>query len=116
MNQIILDKNIYQVLLAIFLTYLFSVPGSVLGQDGQDQALLVQGVCSDEPADCSGATAKILRKESARPITIQIDGSKKDEYHYHSHYAERLDVDGVKRLLLSLPEVQREIADWRQKL
>ncbi|KRF21043.1 UDP-glucose 4-epimerase [Nocardioides sp. Soil797] len=28
---------------------------------------------------------------------------------YHSHNAERLDVDGVKRLLLTLPEIRREM-------
>lgn len=32
---------------------------------------------------------------------------------YHSHNTERLDVAGVKTLLLSLPEVQEEIAAWK---
>ncbi|PAL19621.1 SDR family NAD(P)-dependent oxidoreductase [Sphingopyxis sp. GW247-27LB] len=31
---------------------------------------------------------------------------------YHSHNTERLDVEGVKRLLLSLPEVQAELEGW----
>lgn len=31
---------------------------------------------------------------------------------YHSHNTERLDVEGVKTLLLSLPEVQAELAAW----
>lgn len=31
---------------------------------------------------------------------------------YHSHNTHRLDVAGVKELLLSLPEVQAELADW----
>jgi len=29
---------------------------------------------------------------------------------YHSHNAERLDIEGVKDLLLSLPEIQAELA------
>ena len=33
---------------------------------------------------------------------------------YHSHNTERLDVEGVKELLLSLPEVQSELAIWNQ--
>lgn len=32
---------------------------------------------------------------------------------YHSHNTERLDVEAVKTLLLSLPEVQAELAGWR---
>jgi len=32
---------------------------------------------------------------------------------YHSHNTERLDVEGVKTLLLSLPEVQSELAAWK---
>lgn len=31
---------------------------------------------------------------------------------YHSHNTEQLDVEGVKNLLLSLPEVQAELASW----
>lgn len=31
---------------------------------------------------------------------------------YHSHNTDRLDVEGVKALLLSLPEVQAELAAW----
>jgi UDP-glucose 4-epimerase len=34
---------------------------------------------------------------------------------FHSHNAERLDVAGVKELLLSLPEVQVELAAWRAR-
>ena len=33
---------------------------------------------------------------------------------YHSHNTERLDLDGVKKLLLSLPEVQSELAKWKK--
>ncbi|MBA4790515.1 MAG: SDR family NAD(P)-dependent oxidoreductase [Rhizobiales bacterium] len=33
---------------------------------------------------------------------------------YHSHNTERLDVEGVKRLLLSLPEIQADVAQWTQ--
>lgn len=32
---------------------------------------------------------------------------------YHSHNTERLDVEGVKDLLLSLPEIQSELASWK---
>lgn len=32
---------------------------------------------------------------------------------YHSHNTERLDVEGVKELLLSLPEVQAELSAWK---
>lgn len=32
---------------------------------------------------------------------------------YHSHNAERLDVEGVKTLLMSLPELRSEVAAWR---
>ncbi|MDF1854279.1 polysaccharide biosynthesis protein [Pseudooceanicola sp.] len=32
---------------------------------------------------------------------------------YHSHNTERLDVEGVKALLLSLPEVQAELTAWK---
>jgi UDP-glucose 4-epimerase len=32
---------------------------------------------------------------------------------FHSHNAERLDLEGVKALLLSLPEVEAELAQWR---
>jgi UDP-N-acetylglucosamine 4,6-dehydratase/5-epimerase len=32
---------------------------------------------------------------------------------YHSHNTERLDVAGVKALLMSLPEVQAEVAAWK---
>ena len=32
---------------------------------------------------------------------------------YHSHITERLDVEGVKALLLTLPEIQAELASWQ---
>jgi UDP-glucose 4-epimerase len=32
---------------------------------------------------------------------------------YHSHNTTRLDIEGVKQLLLSLPEVQTELQGWR---
>lgn len=31
---------------------------------------------------------------------------------YHSHNTELLDVEGVKKLLLQLPEIQQELSDW----
>lgn len=34
---------------------------------------------------------------------------------YHSHNTERLDVEGVKALLMSLPEIEAEVAAWRAK-
>jgi UDP-N-acetylglucosamine 4,6-dehydratase/5-epimerase len=33
---------------------------------------------------------------------------------YNSHNAERLDVEGVKALLLSLPEIQQDLASWER--
>lgn len=36
-----------------------------------------------------------------------------DYQDFHSHNAERLDVAGVKDLLMSLPEVQAEVATWQ---
>lgn len=33
---------------------------------------------------------------------------------YHSHNADQLDVEGVKALLLSLPEVRDELSSWRE--
>jgi len=35
---------------------------------------------------------------------------------YHSHNTEQLDVEGVKALLLSLPEVQAELTAWKDKV
>lgn len=34
---------------------------------------------------------------------------------YHSHNTERLDVEGVKALLLSLPEIKAELASWNTR-
>ncbi|HGG05222.1 MAG TPA: UDP-glucose 4-epimerase, partial [Aliiroseovarius sp.] len=34
---------------------------------------------------------------------------------YHSHNTEQLDVEGVKELLLTLPEIQAELAAWNSK-
>ncbi len=31
---------------------------------------------------------------------------------YHSHNTERLDVEGTKELLLSLPEIRRDLEEW----
>ena len=35
---------------------------------------------------------------------------------YHSHNTEQLDVEGVKALLLSLPEVQAELTAWKDRV
>lgn len=45
------------------------------------------------------------------------EGEQETVHHedYHSHNTERLDVEGVKTLLLSLPEVRDELAAWRNK-
>ena len=42
------------------------------------------------------------------------EGEPKTKQHsdYHSHNTERLDVAGVKELLLTLPEVQAELTSW----
>jgi len=39
-------------------------------------------------------------------------GETKTYEDYHSHNTERLDVNGVKDLLMSLPEVQKEVESW----
>lgn len=39
-----------------------------------------------------------------------LDAGRED---YHSHNTERLDVEGVKQLLLSLPEVRAQLAQWK---
>ncbi|MFD2029644.1 polysaccharide biosynthesis protein [Ancylobacter dichloromethanicus] len=36
-----------------------------------------------------------------------------DQHDYHSHNTERLDVAGVKALLLSLPDVVAELESWQ---
>lgn len=33
---------------------------------------------------------------------------------YHSHNTERLDIAGIKKLLLTLPEVESELSSWRE--
>jgi len=40
------------------------------------------------------------------------EGQTKTFDDYHSHNTERLDVEGTKKLLLSLPEVQAELKNW----
>ena len=40
------------------------------------------------------------------------EGETKTYEDYHSHNTERLDVEGVKKLLMSLPEVQQEVESW----
>lgn len=41
------------------------------------------------------------------------DGETVHHEDYHSHNTERLDIDGVKRLLMSLPEVRAEVEAWK---
>lgn len=41
------------------------------------------------------------------------DALEADREDYHSHNTERLDVEGVKQLLLSLPEVRAQLAQWK---
>ena len=43
------------------------------------------------------------------PYFTEGDISKKSFEDYHSHNAERLDVKGIKELLLTLPEIQQEL-------
>ena len=40
----------------------------------------------------------------------QLDANLED---YHSHNTERLDVEAIKQLLLSLPEVRAQLAQWK---
>lgn len=48
------------------------------------------------------------------PYVSEGDDDIRGETDYHSHNTERLDVEGVKALLLSLPEVEAELARWRE--
>jgi UDP-glucose 4-epimerase len=41
------------------------------------------------------------------------DGETVHHEDYHSHNTERLDIEGVKRLLMSLPEVRAEVEAWK---
>lgn len=41
------------------------------------------------------------------------DALEADREDYHSHNTERLDVEGVKQLLLSLPEVRSQLTQWK---
>jgi len=43
------------------------------------------------------------------------DGNKEEvnQEDYHSHNTERLDVEGVKKLLLTLPEVREALEGWK---
>jgi UDP-N-acetylglucosamine 4,6-dehydratase len=43
------------------------------------------------------------------------EGDQETAHHedYHSHNTERLDVAGVKKLLLTLPQIQQELEDWK---
>lgn len=45
------------------------------------------------------------------------EGDEQTVHHddYHSHNTERLDIEGVKRLLMSLPEVRAEVESWKGK-
>ncbi|SCW94928.1 polysaccharide biosynthesis protein [Ancylobacter rudongensis] len=47
-----------------------------------------------------------------RHYFVEGDTDTVDQHDYHSHNTERLDVAGVKTLLLSLPEVVAEIEGW----
>jgi UDP-glucose 4-epimerase len=42
-------------------------------------------------------------------VTVEI---KED---YHSHNTHILDIDGMKRLLMKLPEIRNDLKDKRQK-
>jgi UDP-glucose 4-epimerase len=44
------------------------------------------------------------------------DAQIKPSQDFHSHNAERLDVERVKALLMSLPEVQQDLAMWNSAL
>lgn len=53
----------------------------------------------------------------ARDLNYQAYFTEGDEVtiryeDYHSHNTNRLDVEGVKALLLSLPEVKAELESW----
>ncbi|NCO98595.1 MAG: SDR family NAD(P)-dependent oxidoreductase [Sphingomonadales bacterium] len=48
-----------------------------------------------------------------KPYFIEGSDTAPEQEDYHSHNTERLNVEGVKRLLLSLPEIQTELKSWR---
>jgi len=48
-----------------------------------------------------------------KPYFVEGADSSLELEDYHSHNTERLNVEGVKQLLLSLPEVQAELNSWK---
>ena len=47
-----------------------------------------------------------------KPYFSEGDETTVEHEDYHSHNTARLDVDGIKNLLLTLPEVQQELSAW----
>lgn len=50
-----------------------------------------------------------------KPYFTEGESETVQQEDYHSHNTRRLDVDGVKELLLSLPEVRAELEAWVQR-
>lgn len=55
-----------------------------------------------------------MRDLNYKPYFSEGDVKTKAREDYHSHNTERLDVSGVKELLLTLPDIQQELAKWRR--
>ena len=54
----------------------------------------------------------ITRDLNYKPYFSEGEAETKQLEDYHSHNTQQLDVDGVKELLLTLPEVQAELDSW----
>jgi UDP-glucose 4-epimerase len=53
-----------------------------------------------------------MRDLNYKPYFSEGEAETKQHEDYHSHNTEQLDVAGVKELLLTLPEIQSELAGW----
>lgn len=53
-----------------------------------------------------------MRDLNYKPYFSEGQPDTKQHEEYHSHNTEQLDVEGVKELLLTLPEVQAELQSW----
>jgi UDP-glucose 4-epimerase len=50
-----------------------------------------------------------MRDLNYKPYFCEGESAVKQYQDYHSHNTEQLDVEGVKNLLLTLPEIQAEL-------
>lgn len=99
---------------------LFSVPDHPVEVIGWRHAeKLYETLASAEELSNSDDMGQYYRiRMDARDLNYRAyfsEGDQKIAAHedYHSHNTEQLDVEGVKQLLLSLPEVRAELEDWK---